>query len=238
MRTEKLDLSAPHQEYKNSRGSVMPGVTSLINKHISIPELVTWAYGLGKKGKCLEKHGGRKRRIGSIFHFGAHGFLDGFQCDYSLCDKDEVEVGLEMVDTFKKWWWKSGLDRIHCEIQLASDKHGYGGTIDCVARDKQGDLLLVDFKTSSSIAKPSYEIQLAAYKMLYEDCHPFDDDIGEVRLLRIGPDADIEEKKFKDLTPQLEAWNAILRLHAAYKKLEDGSKGQNKWPQRRKKRKA
>lgn len=237
MRTERLDLSAPHQEYKDSHGNVMMGVTSLINRYISIPALVKWAHKLGKEGKCLEKHGGIKRRIGSIFHFLAQGFLEGFKCDTSLCHKDEVKAAEEMVDTFKKWWWKSGLDRVHTEIQLASGKLGYGGTIDCIARDKQGALVLVDFKTSTSL-KPQYELQGYAYKTLYEACHPFDDDIETIKILRIGYEQDIEERTLGDLTPHREAWNAILRLHDAYTKIEDGGKGYKKWPHKRRKRKA
>lgn len=233
MRTEQLNLEEPHQKYRGKDGDELPSVTHIIGKHVSIQQLVPWAHKLGKEGKCLEKHGGKKRRIGSIFHFGAQGFLEGFKCDLSLCAKDEVECAEEMIDGFKKWWWKSGLDRIHCEIQLASDKLGYGGTIDLIARDKQGRLVLVDFKTSSSL-KPQYELQMAGYKLLYEDCHPFDDDIEAVKLLRIGYDNDIEERNFEDLTPQMEAWKAILRFYSAYKKIEDRTKGQKTWPRRRK----
>ena len=233
MRTVQLFLDEPHQKYRNKYGDILPSVTSIIGKHIAIPQLVPWAFGLGKRGKCLEKDGGKKRRIGSIFHFGAHGFLDGFKCDFSLCAKDEVECAEEMMEGFKKWWWKSGLDRIHCELQLASDKHGFGGTVDLIARDKQGRLVLVDFKTSSSL-KPQYELQMAGYKMLYEDCHPFDEDIEAVKLLRIGYENDIEERNFEDLTPQMEAWKAILRFHSAYKQIEDRTKGQKTWPRKRK----
>jgi hypothetical protein len=75
---------------------------------------------------------------------------------------------------------------------------------------------------------------MAGYKMLYEDCHPFDDDIEAVKLLRIGYDNDIEERNFDDLTPQMEAWKAILRFHSAYKKIEDRTKGQKTWPRKRK----
>ena len=96
MKTERLDLSAPHQEYKD-KGKTLLGVTSLINRYISIPALVNWAHKLGKEGKDLEKHGGRKRRIGSIFHFLSQGFLEGFKCDLSLCDKDEVKAAMRAV---------------------------------------------------------------------------------------------------------------------------------------------
>lgn len=234
MKTIKLDLSEPHQKYLNKAGDALVSCTGILSKHISHSALVKWAYNLGKTGKDLEIHGGEKRRIGSIFHFMTHGFLDSFQPDLSLCEKSEVESAEEMLGTFKKWWWKSGLDRVHTEIQLASDSLGYGGTIDLIARNKKGELVMIDFKTGSEL-RPQYELQMAGYKLLFEDCHPFDDCISEIRLLRIGYEGDIEERIFTDFTQQMKAWKAITHLHSVYKTIEDRQKGYKKvWPKKRK----
>jgi len=230
-----LDLDAPHQKYSIQIGSRvvdLPSVTAILGKHISKPALVPWAHGLGKQGKCLEEHGGRGRRVGSIVHFQIDCFLNGQQGDFSKCNKDEVNDAANIFETWKSWWSKGKFEKIYSEVQFASKNLGYGGTVDLIARAQDGTVFICDYKTGSRL-HAEYSVQIAAYKMLYEDQLPFDEPVQSAVLLRIGKDGDIEERKIEDLTHQTEVWNAILRLHSEYKKLEDRTKG-NTWPRKRK----
>ena len=230
-RTIVLDLDEPHQQYKDKDGNILPSVTAILGKHIAKPSLVPWAHGLGKQGKCLELHGGHGRRKGSITHFLIHGFCEGFDCDLSKCDKEEAEAARNMFNTWKQWWEHSATRLIKAETQLSSGRLGYGGTIDLVGRDQEGRGFIADYKTGSRL-HTEYQVQICAYRMLYHDLHPFDDDVEYCKLIRIGLDGDYEERDFHNLTTQEEVWNAILHLHSEYKKLEDRSKGQT-WPRKR-----
>jgi len=229
-----LDLDAPHQKYTYKLGEriiELPSVTQILGKHISKPNLVPWAHGLGKDGKCLEQHGGRGRRVGSITHFLIDCHLSGQEADLSKCDKDEVKDARNIFETWHEWWEKGGFKLVYSELQLSSENLGYGGTVDLIAKDRNGRVFICDYKTGSRL-HTEYSIQIAAYKLLYEDMLPFDEGIQDAVLLRIGKDGDLEERKFEDLTSQLKVWNAILHLHAEYKKIEDRTKGQT-WPQRK-----
>ena len=230
-RVVTLDLNEPHQLYKNEGGDILPSVTAILGKHISKPNLVPWAHRLGKDGKDLEIHGGEGRRKGSITHFLIHGHCEGFDCDLSKCDKAEAEAAMNMFETWKKWWKESATRLIKAETQLSSGRLGYGGTIDLIGRDQEGRVFIADWKTGSRL-HTEYQIQLCAYRMLYHDLHPFDEDVEYCKLIRIGMDGDYEERDFHNLTTQTEVWNAILRLYSEYKKLEDRSKGQT-WPRKR-----
>lgn len=226
-----LDLDAPHQTYADDKGNILPSVTAILGKHISKPSLVKWAHGLGAEGKCLEEHGGIGRRVGSIFHFMVQGYCDGFECDLSKCKPKEVERATNMFGTWLEWWLDSGYELISSEIQLSSGNLGFGGTLDLVAKDKQGRVFIADYKTGSRL-HTEYQVQICAYRQLYHDLHPFGDDVEYCKLVRVGTDGDIEEKDFHDLTCQTEVWHAILCLHSEYKKLEDRQKGQT-WPRKR-----
>lgn len=73
-----------------------------------------------------------------------------------------------MFARFVKFWRKSGLAFVGSEILVGSQKYGYCGRLDILARDKKGRLVLLDLKTSKWIS-PSYFSQVAAYGIAYEE---------------------------------------------------------------------
>lgn len=75
-----------------------------------------------------------------------------------------------MFDRFVRFWRTAGLTYVGSEIIVGSRKHGFGGRLDILARDRRGRLVLLDFKTSKWIS-PAYFAQVAAYKQAYEEQH-------------------------------------------------------------------
>lgn len=90
-------------------------------------------------------------------------------------------VDIKALTVMNNWgrWLKSravpcGFEPISAELSIRSKKLGYGGTVDCLAnmtfRDGScGGLKLVDWKSSSGIRKPRYQMQLVAYAALVEE---------------------------------------------------------------------
>ena len=73
-----------------------------------------------------------------------------------------------MFNRFCDEWKKSGLTYVGSEITVGSRKHGFGGRMDILARDKKWRLVIPDIKTTKHIA-PKMFAQLAAYKLAFEE---------------------------------------------------------------------
>lgn len=63
---------------------------------------------------------------------------------------------------FQEYWEAHRLRVIDLEAYVADLELGYGGTIDCLARDASGELVLLDWKTSKAIY-PEMHLQVVAY---------------------------------------------------------------------------
>ena len=73
--------------------------------------------------------------------------------------RDEVDWALMAFD---EWWAKSKLKSIRTEQPVWDKALGYAGTIDLVAENQQGQLGVIDFKTSKGIYD-DHHLQVAAY---------------------------------------------------------------------------
>ena len=57
---------------------------------------------------------------------------------------------------------------VELEKKIYSKKYNYAGTLDLICKDKKGNLVLMDIKTSNFITF-DYFLQLNAYKFAYEE---------------------------------------------------------------------
>jgi hypothetical protein len=99
------------------------------------------------------------------------------------------------------------------EVQLVSEAHLFGGTIDAPSIDKEGRIVLLDWKTSSGIYL-SQKLQLAAYERLWNENRP-DQKVQRRAVVRIGKeksnDHSIEWMFSSD--NEWELFEARLNLH-------------------------
>jgi hypothetical protein len=72
---------------------------------------------------------------------------------------------------FLKWMSSTRLQVTHTEMQLTSDLHRFGGTLDAVGVDEDGVVVLIDWKTSNAVYA-DYLYQLAGYSLLLEEKRP------------------------------------------------------------------
>jgi hypothetical protein len=66
------------------------------------------------------------------------------------------------VALFREWWEQQQFQVTDLEAYVAHTDLGYGGTIDCLARNPAGDLVLLDWKTSKSVYNEMH-LQCIAY---------------------------------------------------------------------------
>ena len=73
-----------------------------------------------------------------------------------------------MLESFLDWWNKQGYEVVEIEKKIYCKKYNYAGTLDLVVKDKEGNLVLIDIKTSNHITF-DYFLQLNAYRFAYEE---------------------------------------------------------------------
>jgi len=131
-------------------GKVVPGVTTIcgiINK----PGLYYW-YGKYGTAECE-----RIKEESSKFGAGVHELIEA-------CLGGQMPtlgpVQTTIINNFKTAF--IGYKMIATEVVIKNQEHGYGGTADCIA-EKNGKLVLIDWKTSKDVYPEQY-LQLSAYK--------------------------------------------------------------------------
>jgi hypothetical protein len=79
-----------------------------------------------------------------------------------VVERSISELAIEPFRKWREWWGSTGMKPILVEHPVWNGFSGYAGTVDCVAEDKDGKKVLLDWKTSSGVY-PDHHLQLAAY---------------------------------------------------------------------------
>ena len=106
----------------------------------------------------------------------------------------------------------SKLEIVAQEMQLVSEQYRFGGTPDAIGMIR-GELCLVDWKTSNGIYS-DYLLQIAAYRLLWEENHPDQPLNGGFHLCRFSKEhGDFAHHYFRELD---DARKMFIHLRAAY----------------------
>jgi len=208
--------SKAHVIYKNSDGTRLPGVTTVLGI-LNKPALVKWANNLGLQGIDSNKYRDEMADIGTLAH---RMILDHFsqqKTDTSEYSPDQVELAENCLLSFYEWEKGHKLEVILAEAPLVSDELGYGGTVDCYC-NLDGVPTLLDFKTGKAIYSEAIH-QLAAYAdLLGANNHS----VAEARVLRIGRDDNegFEEKLVKNLDKHFEIFEHCLAIYNLQKEVK------------------
>lgn len=121
-------------------------------------------------------------------------------------------TALKCTDGFLRWEAKNVGEYIASELTVHSDIHKYAGTLDCVCK-LDGKLYIIDFKTSKK-HYPKNAVQLAAYKVAYEEMTGLDvEGVGVLRLDKVTGEPDwkdytkVVDRQFQTFLGLLQAWN-------------------------------
>lgn len=192
----------------------MPGGSTVAKVGESNEFLLNWYYRLGTEGTDPKAVTAEASGIGTVAHAMVQCHFNGDVGDFSEFSQVEQSGGNMVYQKFLKVWAEQGLEFVASEVQLVSEKHGYGGTLDIIAK-KNGQYVLADVKSSPRIYGHMYR-QVAGYEYLWNE-----NNLAQIekrviiRLDKLDPEAtDVRwmgtmEKHFKVFLAQLALYNAF-----------------------------
>lgn len=161
-------------------GEFVPGVTTIL-------ESGPVSYGLksfwqGNTAEEANKKMNDAADFGTLMHDAYERLLNGEELDL-VNDFKDIKAKKHLM-SFHNWFheFKPDVKTIKTEHVIGSKKYKYGGTLD-LACVKDGELWIVDFKTSAGIYT-NYERQIVAYKQAYEEM--YGEKVKHTAILRTG----------------------------------------------------
>lgn len=166
-------MSIKPQRYEKD-WAYLPSVTEVLDI-IAKPELMAWMRRTSAED--IKRATETATDIGKVSHDAIGRIL--LKENFNIETEYSQEVS-SCVNAFIQWSAPLNLKVLECELKMKSDKLGYKGTLDHILINAEDKKLLVDWKTSKAKyilqAKESHkavwaehELQLVAYKKLYEE---------------------------------------------------------------------
>jgi Holliday junction resolvase-like predicted endonuclease len=215
--TIKLQKKKAHQRYKTVAGKVVPGGSTICKIGEPADGLFKWHYRLGAEGLDPDAVMSEASGIGTVAHFMIQCSFTGDVGDFSEFSEVEVNAGQLVYEKFVKVWREQGLEFVASELQLISEEHQYGGTLDIVAK-KNGQLVLVDVKSSPQIRGSMYR-QLAGYENLWNENNSAKIEQRVIfRLDKVDPEK-TDIRWLGNMDKHLDIFLAQLKLYYAFKAL-------------------
>lgn len=219
MEKVKLEKTKTHQKYLLTDGREVVGVTTalgIMNK----PALLAWAWAEGKAGRDFRKVKDQAADIGTLAHFLCECHLKGIEADTSEFSPADLSKAENAVIKFMTWWDKERFTLVASESQLVSKTYEYGGTLDIVAKDKDGILHLIDIKTSKACYE-EYWFQVAAYRQLWNESLEHQWIEGKTYIVRIGKEANEDDFETPSRTNLDKEFDVFLKCLALYKAVKE-----------------
>jgi len=206
-------MATPKQGYFLKDGTRVPGTTTIIGRFKDSGALIWWAWNEGKEGRDYRETSRKAADAGTIGHAFVEAHIKGLpaptfpEVDPAIVAKAEAAFG-----AYRSWADQSKLEIFEQEIQLVSEQHRFGGTPDAIGY-LDGKLCLIDWKTSNAVYA-DYLMQLAAYKVLWEENRPEYPITGGYHLCRFAKEhGDFAHHYYPNLD---EAWQQFLLFRQAY----------------------
>lgn len=147
----------PHIAYIWSN-KPLPSVTQIAH-HTPVPELFKWYWSQGRNGLPFNAELDRTAEIGKLVHAMVNAYFDlSVVVEIEPYPLDSVRIAEKIVERLIPVVREFG-EPVRLEVPIVCPK--YGGTPDGIFK-LGGQLLLVDYKTSSRVV-PEHYVQLAGY---------------------------------------------------------------------------
>lgn len=140
-----------------------PSVTKIIKATSPTPPgLMQWyaKHGFEEANKLRDDAAER----GTEMHVLFERYMSGQHVDMSSLS----EFHAKALMSFDQWYRDYEVEPLAVEVLLHSDTYGYAGTADLVCRIKGGKVVLVDFKSGSSVYD-DYAVQLEMYRLAWNE---------------------------------------------------------------------
>lgn len=211
----------PTIPYKNAKGEKLSGVTTIISGNLGWNKqpLMYWANQMGQQGKSHRDVAQEAANAGTIAHYLIECDIKGRKPDTSQYQKALVDQAETAFINYLEWRESVYLEPIEVEPHLISERYQFGATPDVIARIK-GKISLPDWKTGNGTYE-DHLIQLAAYKVAWEENHPDMPIEGGFHLIRTGKAIPMFDYKWRgELPGAWEAFEHALGLHNLHKQLK------------------
>lgn len=179
----------PTIPYKNAANKRIRGITTHIGQNIGWGKdgLFYWANEAGRDGKTLEEARNSATVPGTIAHYLIECDIKGITPDLASYEKADVEHAEPSYLSWLEWRRTFAVEPVEVEPHLVSEVWQFGMTPDLVAL-VLGKLCIVDWKTGRIYE--STMLQMAGYKIGWEENHPDQPITGGFHVLRIPRDMD------------------------------------------------
>lgn len=212
---------AVREIYKDSSGTRVPSVTTILSRFKDSGGLLYWANQAGLDGKTLDEARAPAATAGTMAHDLVEASINKRDLPELHGDKDVIEKARSAFETYKTW---AALNKIvirHTEVSLVSERHKFGGRLDAIGYQDIDDkpLVLLDWKTSNSVYA-DYILQLAGYQILWEENYP-DHPLKGFHLGRFAKEeGDFAHHFFPSLDFERQTFIAMRELYDMIKKVE------------------
>jgi hypothetical protein len=210
-------MPTPKLGYRLKDGTRVPGTTTIIGRFKESGGLIAWAWQCGIDGKDYREVRDAAANAGTLAHKMVENWLHKIEPREALCGEEDAQVverAIKAFDAFLDWQRGTKLEVLAQEMQLVSETYRYGGTPDAIGQSENGQLVLLDWKTSNRIYA-DYLLQLAAYRQLWHECNP-GDLLEGAHLLRFGKEhGDFHHHSFPTSVID-QAWEAFRRMRELY----------------------
>lgn len=219
-------------------GKRVPGVTTIIGRFKDSGGLMYWAYSQGQANErgeiaTLYEKRDESAESGTLAHSMVEAYLtdgDEGQEKFTQACVDDPKITPETLESannaylaFYKWWLMTDMTIVEQEMGLVSTVHRFGGCPDAVGM-VDGELCLIDWKTSNAVYS-DYLIQLAAYKILWEENHPDRPITGGFHLCRFAKQhGDFAHHYYPNLDEAAEQFLLFRRAYEIDKELKKRAK--------------
>lgn len=220
-------MPTPRTGYYLANGTRVPGTTTIIGRFKDSGALIKWAYNQGREHESLAASGKPAPKslyevtqaaadIGTAAHAMVEASINGTDPEAALATfnlpAEAQDKARSSFAAYAEWASMSRLEIVAQEMALVSETHCFGGTPDAIGR-VNGKLCLLDWKTSNAVYS-DYLLQLAAYRVLWEEAHPDQPLVGGFHLCRFSKEhGDFAHHFYPDLS---DAWRMFEHLRAAY----------------------
>lgn len=177
-------MPRPKSGYKLSDGTKVPGTTTITGRFKDAGALIGWAYKCGCDGVDMYHSRETSMDAGTCCHEMIDHHLHGRPepLDLEKYSKEVKAAAEHAYLGYLEWAEQNKVQVRKSELSLVSERHRFGGSIDCAAI--QGKLRLLDFKTGGIY--PEHLIQVAgAYTLLWQE-HFGKEEIHGIDLLAIS----------------------------------------------------
>jgi hypothetical protein len=163
----KLITVLDERFYTTDNATYFPGVTTILDVYPKGYGFTKWLKNMGSNADQIVKEAAEQ---GSRIHDAIDRFTNGEEICWEGEQGSYTFDEWMMILKFKEFWDTYFPKVIAHEVSLVDSELGYGGTIDLICAI--GDVVwMIDYK-SSNYVHTTHELQLAAYRVLWNKLRP------------------------------------------------------------------